>query len=79
MVNMNLAKKGWNFWDNQGKMKVMELPGLTRMAGGDETLHVFLQHGPPELLLHVKKVAKLALCSTAFMSLGDMWKHSLAE
>ena len=47
---MNLVKKGRNLWDNQGKMKVMEVPSLTRMAGEDKPLHVFFQHGPPEML-----------------------------
>ena len=47
---MNLVKKGRNLWDDWGKMKVMELPSLTRMAGGDEPLHIFLQHGPLESL-----------------------------
>jgi len=49
-VDVDLAKKGRNLWYDQAKMKVTELPNLKRMAGGDEPLHVFLQHGPPELL-----------------------------
>jgi len=34
-------------------MKVLELLGLTRIAGGDKPLHIFFQHGPPELLPQV--------------------------
>jgi len=39
---MDLAKEGWNFWDDWGIMKVTELLSLTRMAGGDEPLHIFI-------------------------------------
>src|SRR5882724_12055643 len=70
-VNMNLEKKGWNFWDDWGKMKVMELPGLTSMPGGDEPLHIILQHGPPELLPQVGKGHKNSLVSDCLMCLGD--------
>src|SRR5882724_8768253 len=70
-VDMNLAKKGWNFQDDGGKMKVLELLGLTRMAGGDKPLHIFLQHGPPESLLQVGKGHKNSFVPDCLMSLGD--------
>src|SRR5882724_2685091 len=70
-VDMNLAKKGWNFQDDGGKMKVLELLGLTRMAGGDKPLHIFLQHGPPELLPQVGKGCKYSFVPNHLMSLGD--------
>jgi len=70
-VNMNIANKGWNLWDNWGKMKVMELLGLTRMAGGDEPLHIFFQHGPPESLLQVGKGHKNSLVPNCLMHLRD--------
>jgi len=68
---MNLAKKGRNLWDDWGKMKVMELPSLTRMASGDEPLHVFIQHGPPESLLQVGQGHKNSLVPNCLMHLRD--------
>jgi len=68
---MNLAKKRRNLWDNWGKMKVMELLSLTRMAGGDKPLHVFIQHGPPELLPQVGKGRKNSLVADCLMCLRD--------
>src|SRR5882724_5679614 len=68
---MNLAKKGRNLWDNWGKMKVTELPSLTRMAGGDEPLHIFFQHGPPESLPQVGKGRKNSLVPNCLMRLID--------
>jgi len=62
---MNLVKKRWNFWDDWGKMKVLEQLGLTRMAGGDKPLHIFFQHGPPESVPQVGKGCKIALWPTA--------------
>ena len=70
-VDIDLAKEGWNFWDNWGKMKVTELPGLTRMASGDEPLHIFLQHGLPESLPHIGKGHKNSLVPNHLMCLGD--------
>jgi len=71
---MNLAKKGRNLWDDWGKMNVTELPSLTRMAGGDEPLHIFIQHRPPESLPQVGKGFKIALCPTASCTCEMMWK-----
>jgi len=66
-----LQKKGLNFWDGQGKMKMLELPGLTRMAGGDKPFHIFFQHGPLELLSQVGKGCKHSFVANHLMSLGD--------
>jgi len=52
-------------------MKVTELPILTRMAGGDEPLDVFIQHGPPELLPQVGKGRKNNLVPNCLMHLRD--------
>ena len=70
-VNMNLAKERCNFWDDQGKMKVTELPSLTMMAGRDKQLHIFIQHGPPELLPQVGKGCKNSLVPNCLMCLRD--------
>jgi len=66
---MNLAEKGRNLWDYQGKMKVTELLSLTRMAGGDEPLHVLIQHRPPESLLKIGKGHKNSLVPNCLMCL----------
>ena len=68
---MNLAKKEWNLWDDWGKMKVLELLGLTRMAGGDISLDIFFQHGPPESLPQVGKGHKNSLVPNCLMHLRD--------
>ena len=52
-------------------MKVLELLGLTRMAGGDEPLHIFFQHGPPESLLQVGKGHKNRLVPDCLMPSRD--------
>jgi len=65
MVKYEPCKKGMEFLGQSGEDEGDGATRSDRMAGGDETLHVFLQHGPPELLRMLKRVAKLALCSTA--------------
>src|SRR5882724_7343519 len=70
-VDMNLVEKGCNFWDDQGNMKVLELVGLTKMAGGDKPLHFFFQHGPPESLPQVGKGCKNGFVPNHLMSLGN--------
>src|SRR5882672_1540327 len=57
-VDVNLPKEGGNVGNSRGQMKMTGLTSLAQMTCGNEPLHIFLQHGPPESLSKIGECGK---------------------
>jgi len=57
-VDVNLPKEGGDVGNSRGQMKMTGLTSLARMTCGNEPLHIFLQHGPPESLSKIGECGK---------------------
>src|SRR5882672_3757057 len=70
-VDVNLPKEGGDVGNSWGQMKMMGLTSLARMTCGNEPLHIFLQHGPPESLSKIGERGKDSPVANCLMCLRD--------